>query len=127
MVSFDFDFAPINLHRFNLVSNKRRIKMEFLSGEVEFVGVPKSKAIKRFVQRELYGWLSGIRSATGINSGTYRVKFQKQGEGHTVLCEIEIRSAQKRWVGFQLESGVYQSLRHAVAALRPKHLQPSHA
>lgn len=123
-VDSDLGNVPINFHSYQ----HRRNKMEIISGEVEFVGVPKSKAIKRFVQREIYGWLSGIRSATGIRGGTYRVKFQKQGEGHAVLCEIEVRSDQRRWVSFQLESGAYQSLRRAIESLRetlrPKQFKP---
>lgn len=104
-----------------------------LAGEILFDGVPKSKAIKRFVQRELYGWISGLLAATAITAfpssvsaasrpgnASYRVHFKREGQGHLVRCEVEIRSGDGSWSSLTSQPGAYQALRSAVTSLKPR-------
>ncbi len=94
-----------------------------VSGTIEFEGVTYSRAIQRFVEKRIHKWLStqlaagdarkagdGFDSAQASEKPKYLVTFRRQGPGHTINCNLEIRMGEETWVSFRYGSGPHQAL-----------------
>lgn len=94
-----------------------------VSGTIEFEGVTYSRAIQRFVEKRIHKWLSiqpeaGDAGKAGedrdpaqaAGNPKYLVTFRRQGPGHTINCNLEIRMGEETWVSFRYGSGPHQAL-----------------
>jgi hypothetical protein len=56
---------------------------------IEFRGIRKSKGLKRFAEKRLSDWAHRMWSAAG-SSLRIELSFVRPGEGHQVLCMINL-------------------------------------
>ncbi|MGK5087080.1 hypothetical protein WDW86_05940 [Bdellovibrionota bacterium FG-2] len=82
--------------------------MESLLGEVQFSHISCSHKVRSFVRKYLENWvtLHGLSRAHTF----YRVRFTRNGKGHTVACEVEVQAHQQIWTGFTISDDLHQSL-----------------
>ncbi|MGZ3687023.1 MAG: hypothetical protein ACXVCH_18055 [Bdellovibrionota bacterium] len=80
-----------------------------LIGKIECDHVGRSRALRRLVERSLARWIQE-HHLTAL-SARYRAVFRRTGEGHCVVCHIEVRTEdQKTWIGLGFENGIHQAL-----------------
>ena len=83
-----------------------------VSGKVIFNDLSASRAVRRFVEKQVARWTGAQGRAP-----SYVVQFRREGQGHTVSCEVLVDAGSKQWVAFEYESGPYQALMRCLAHL----------
>ena len=87
-----------------------------ISGRIEFEGVTYSRAVQRFVEKRIHRWLTAQETSQPNDfpldpaDPQYFVTFRKQGPGHTINCNLEVRMGAETWVSFRYGSGPHQAL-----------------
>ncbi len=77
-------------------------------GEVRFNHIHCSHKVRNFARKYLETWI--IQHGLSSASTFYRVVFTRNGRGHTVECEVEVKSDKQRWTGFTISDDLHQSL-----------------
>ncbi len=88
-----------------------------IAGRIDFDGITYSRALQRFVEKRLARWVreSGLdRAGVGLE---FAAVFSRQGQGHTVLCQLIIRAGEVSWSGALYASGPHDALKGALERL----------
>ena len=67
-----------------------------LEGQIHLHRVPRSRAIKRIVNKGIERWARVRRGVAPAAKASFQAVFQRQGYGHLVLCHVEV------WIGGQV-------------------------
>ena len=81
-----------------------------ISGKIQTRDVPNSRALRRFIERQVTNWIAlKFRELSKIRA-SYLVEFRREGAGHTFDCQVEINLGNQKWVGHHYEGGLHQAL-----------------
>ena len=68
-------------------------------GDLECTRVPYSKALRRHVEKRISEWITHRNFPEYPKGLSYRVSLEREGDGHTIGCAVEIKSRQETWIG----------------------------
>ena len=77
----------------------------------------RSKTIRCFARKQMDRWITQHLTTVGPAEAHYLVVLQREGEGHHVNCQIEIKQGRHRWSGNWYGSGLHQAVLECLAHL----------
>ena len=81
-----------------------------LVGKIDFDGVSYSRALQRFVEKRVFAWIRGAGLAQSETGTEFHVVFTRQGPGHIIYCQIQLRCGEQGWTGARYGQGPHEAL-----------------
>lgn len=70
-----------------------------LKGAAVFQGVACSKALRAYISKKFDQWFEDQKFGLDPKTASYKVSFERRGEGHEIFCYTEILEGDVRlWV-----------------------------
>ena len=95
-----------------------------ITGQIDFDGVTYSRALQRFVEKRICRWISDSGLAQASAGPEFVVVFSRQGPGHTVYCQLEVRANGESWSGARYGSSPQEALAGTLAHLSERRDAP---
>jgi hypothetical protein len=69
---------------------------------IVYKNVPYSKGLERFIEKHMGKWINVHKhERDDMPHASYRIVFEKEGNGSLVDCRIELQIHEERWVGYE--------------------------
>lgn len=88
-----------------------------IQGEVHCVEVSRSRPLRAFVRRRMERLIPSLLSSTPPGPLAYRVSFQREGEGHHFICQLDLLIGDQRISATRDGSGLQEALQAVIAAV----------
>jgi len=105
---------------------------KLLQGKVIYENVSHNNCLQKFIEKQIAKWVikqSGVGSAEGaLLDSDFKVRFEKIGSTHSILCRLEIFTGEQLWTGFSeaahLDQALLKTLQHMHLVSNPAFQPP---